>query len=239
MGKKQVIVKRINAIQNLGAMDVLCVDKTGTLTRDEIILEKHCDVALRESDEVLALAYTNSHFQTGLKNVLDRAILAHEESHAHGRIPELHKVDEIPFDFQRRIMSVVVRTVDGCDRIISKGAPEAVFKKCASFRLDGKLEAMDHPHIEQLKQEYERLSAEGFRVLAIAIKDLPPHGAVPPHATAYGKADECELVLMGYVAFLDPPKESARAAIARGDPATRPSDSRTHSAGHHQRAGGQ
>jgi len=214
MGKKKVIVKRINAIQNLGAMDVLCVDKTGTLTRDEIVLEKHCDVALGDSDEVLALAYTNSHFQTGLKSVLDRAILAHEASHAHGRIPELSKIDEIPFDFQRRIMSVVVRTPDGCDRIISKGAPEAIFQKCSSFRLDGKLEPMDHPHIEQLKQEYERLSADGFRVLAIATKDLPPHGVVPPHATAYGKADECELVLAGYVAFLDPPKESALSAIA-------------------------
>jgi P-type Mg2+ transporter len=214
MGKKKVIVKRINAIQNLGAMDVLCVDKTGTLTRDEIILEKHCDVALRESDEVMALAYTNSHFQTSLKSVLDRAILAHRESHAHGRIPELTKVDEIPFDFQRRIMSVVVRTVEGGDRIISKGAPEAIFQRCGSFRLDGKLEPMDHPHIEQLKQEYERLSADGFRVLAIATKDLPAHGAIPAHATAYGKADECELVLVGYVAFLDPPKESALEAIA-------------------------
>jgi P-type Mg2+ transporter len=214
MGRKKVIVKRINAIQNLGAMDVLCVDKTGTLTRDEIILEKHCDVALRESDEVMALAYTNSHFQTCLKSVLDRAILAHEESHAHGRIPELAKVDEIPFDFQRRIMSVVVRTAEGGDRIISKGAPEAIFQRCSSFRLDGKLEPMDHPHIEQLSREYERLSADGFRVLAIATKDLPAHGAIPAHATAYGKADECELILVGYVAFLDPPKESALEAIA-------------------------
>src|SRR5205814_8823179 len=101
MGKKKVIVKRLNAIQNLGAMDVLCADKTGTLTRDEVILEKHCDVTLRDSDDVLALAYINSHFQTGLKNVLDRAILAHEESHAHARVPELAKVDEIPFDFER------------------------------------------------------------------------------------------------------------------------------------------
>jgi Mg2+-importing ATPase len=105
MGKKQVIVKRIDAIQNLGAMDVLCTDKTGTLTRDEIILERHCDVALHEDDNVLALAYINSHFQTGLKSVLDRAVLAHEESHAHGRVPDLAKVDEIPFDFERRIMS--------------------------------------------------------------------------------------------------------------------------------------
>ncbi|HEX7603446.1 MAG TPA: magnesium-translocating P-type ATPase [Polyangiaceae bacterium] len=214
MGKKKVIVKRINAIQNLGAMDILCADKTGTLTRDEIILERHCDVTLRENEDVLALAYINSHFQTGLKNVLDRAILKHEETHAHARVPELVKVDEIPFDFERRIMSVVVRTPEGSDRIISKGAPEAIFEKCTNFRLDGKLWPMDHPHIESLKKEYERLSADGFRVLALATKDGPPHGPVEAHTTPYGKADECELVLEGYVAFLDPPKESALAAIA-------------------------
>lgn len=213
MGRKQVIVKRINAIQNFGAMDVLCTDKTGTLTRDEIILERHCDVALREDDDVLALAYINSHFQTGLKSVLDRAVLAHEEIHTHGRVPELAKVDEIPFDFERRVMSVIVRTPDGNDRIISKGAPEAIFGKCVNFRLDGKLLPMDHPHIEELKKEYELLSADGFRVLALATKDAPPRGGVAAHATPYGKADECDLTLEGYVAFLDPPKESALAAI--------------------------
>ena len=172
MGAKKVIVKRINAIQNLGAMDVLCTDKTGTLTMDEIVLERHCDVALHEDENVLALAYVNSHFQTGLKNVMDRAVLAHEETHAHARVPELAKVDEIPFDFERRIMSVVVRTPEGKDRMISKGAPEAIFEQCTSFRLDAKLGAMDHPHIESLKVEYERLSADGFRVLAIATKDV-------------------------------------------------------------------
>ncbi len=213
MGKKQVIVKRINAIQNLGAMDVLCTDKTGTLTRDEIILERHCDVALHEEEDVLALAYINSHFQTGLKSVLDRAVLAHEESHAHGRVPELAKVDEIPFDFERRIMSVVVRTPEGNDRIISKGAPEAIFDKCVNFRLGGKLLPMDHPHIEELKREYELLSADGFRVLALATKEAPPRAGVGAHATPYCKTDECELTLEGYVAFLDPPKESALAAI--------------------------
>jgi Mg2+-importing ATPase len=116
---------------------------------DKVILERHCDVALRESEAVLALAYTNSHFQTGLKNVLDRAVLAHEDTHAHARIPELAKVDEIPFDFERRIMSVVVRTPEGKDLIISKGAPEAIFARCESFELDGKRLAMDHPHIIQ------------------------------------------------------------------------------------------
>src|SRR6476661_10182885 len=123
MGRKKVIVKRLNAIQNLGAMDVLCTDKTGTLTLDRVILERHCDVTLRENDAVLALAYTNSHFQTGLKNVLDRAVLAHQETCADARVLDHEKVDEIPFDFQRRLMSVVVRTPEGGHRLISKGAP--------------------------------------------------------------------------------------------------------------------
>lgn len=213
MGRKKVIVKRLEAIQNLGAMDVLCADKTGTLTMDRVILERHCNVVLREDEDVLALAYINSHFQTGLKNVLDRAVLAHAETHAHANIPEHSKVDEIPFDFHRRIMSVVVRTPEGRDRIISKGAPEAIFPKCASFDLDGTLFPMDHQHIEDLKKEYERLSADGFRVLAIATKDVEPRGVVAGDATPYSKADECDLILRGYVAFLDPPKDSARAAI--------------------------
>ena len=213
MGKKKVIVKRLNAIQNLGAMDVLCTDKTGTLTMDKVILERHCDVALRESESVLALAYTNSHFQTGLKNVLDRAVLAHEETHARARITEVTKVDEIPFDFQRRIMSVVVRTPEGEDLIISKGAPEAIFPRCGSFELDGKLMSMDHAHIEELTREYQRLSADGFRVLAIATKLATPR-AVTGQATPYGKADESELVLRGYIAFLDPPKSTCLVAIA-------------------------
>ena len=213
MSRKKVIVKRINAIQNLGAMDVLCTDKTGTLTLDHVILERHCDVALKEDDGVLALAYINSHFQTGLKNVLDRAVLAHTETHQHAKIPDFAKVDEIPFDFQRRIMSVVVRTPEGNDRIISKGAPEAIFPRCANFELGGVLYPMDHAHIDALKAEYEKLSADGFRVLAIASKEIPPRGVVAGDATPYCNADECDLILNGYVAFLDPPKETAAAAI--------------------------
>ena len=213
MGKKKVIVKRLNAIQNLGAMDVLCTDKTGTLTQDKVILQSHCDVMLRDSSAVLALAYTNSHFQTGLKNVLDRAVLAHEETHVDARIPEVTKVDEIPFDFQRRIMSVVVRTPEGRHLIISKGAPEAIFPRCTSFDLDGTRLPMDHEHIVELTREYERLSADGFRVLAIATKETAPRDTAAGAATPYGKADECDLILQGYVAFLDPPKETCVAAI--------------------------
>src|SRR4029079_10951455 len=213
MSRKKVIVKRINAIQNLGAMDVLCTDKTGTLTMDHVILEKHCDVVLKEDEGVLALAYMNSHFQTGLKNVLDRAILAHTETHTHAAIPEYAKVDEIPFDFQRRIMTVVVRTPEGKDRIISKGAPEAIFPRCKNFELDGEFYPMDHLLLEDLKEEHEQLSTDGFRVLAIASKEVAPHGVVAGGATPYSKADECDLILNGYVAFLDPPKDTAKAAI--------------------------
>ncbi len=213
MARKKVIVKRINAIQNLGAMDVLCTDKTGTLTMDHVILERHCDVVLKEDDGVLALAYMNSHFQTGLKNVLDRAVLAYGETQAHAIIPEFAKVDEIPFDFQRRIMSVVVRTPEGKDRIISKGAPEAIFPRCRNFELEGELYPMEHLLIDELEDEYKRLSSDGFRVLAIASKDIAPRGVVAGDATPYSQADESDLVLNGYVAFLDPPKDTAAAAI--------------------------
>jgi Mg2+-importing ATPase len=213
LGGKKVIVKRLNAIQDLGAMDVLCTDKTGTLTQDQVILERYCDTSLREDRNVLTLAYLNSHFQTGLKNVLDRAVLAHEETHAYAQVPDFAKVDEIPFDFDRRIMSVVVRTPEGTDRIVSKGAPEAIFPRCGRVRLNGTFLPMDHGHVDALKTEYERLSADGFRVLALATKDGAPRASVGPHATPYGKADECDLVLEGYIAFLDPPKETAAGAI--------------------------
>ncbi|MGZ5948687.1 MAG: magnesium-translocating P-type ATPase [Isosphaeraceae bacterium] len=214
MSRKKVIVKRLDAIQNLGAMDVLCTDKTGTLTQDHVILERHCDVVLREDDGVLALVYLNSHFQTGLKNVLDRAVLAHKEVHEHANIDEFTKVDEVPFDFQRRIMSVVVRTPKGKDRIICKGAPEAIFSRCKAFELDGELHPMDHSFIDKLEDEYEKLSADGFRLLAIASKDIVPRGVVAGDATPYSKADECDLILNGYAAFLDPPKETATRALA-------------------------
>jgi len=209
MARKKVIVKRINAIQNLGAMDVLCTDKTGTLTMDHVILDSHCDVVLKEDDGVLALAYLNSHFQTGLKNVMDRAILAHSETHEHVHIPDYAKVDEIPFDFQRRIMSVVVRTAEGKDRIISKGAPEAILPRCGSFELDGELVPMEHILIQELCDEYEQLGRNGFRVLAIASKDVEPKG----DGAGYGRDDEKDLILNGYLAFLDPPKDTAAAAI--------------------------
>jgi Mg2+-importing ATPase len=206
MSAQRVIVKRLNSIQNLGAMDVLCTDKTGTLTMDRIILERHCDVVLRESEEVLALAYLNSHFQTGLKNVMDRAILDYQHLHEQLLVPQCEKVDEIPFDFSRKVMSVVVRLPDGTHQLICKGAPEEVFRRCNGFELDGARCPMEHVVIEDLREEYLVLSADGFRVLALACKDVPARAA-------YSKEDECDLTLKGYVAFLDPPKDSARPAL--------------------------
>jgi Mg2+-importing ATPase len=207
MSRKRVIIKQLNAIQNLGAMDILCTDKTGTLTMDQIILEKHCNVVLAQDNAVLMLAYLNSHFQTGLKNLMDRAILEHKNLPEEIPIAHYEKVDEIPFDFSRRMMSVVVKTPEGKNRLICKGAPEAVFERCVSYELDGECAPMQQLIIDDLREEYQRLSSEGFRVLALAYKDFE---AKP----AYSKDDEKDLVLRGYVAFLDPPKESARAAIA-------------------------
>ena len=213
LSRKQVIVKRISSIQNLGAMDVLCTDKTGTLTQDRVILEKYCDVALRSDPEILRLAYLNSHFQTGLRSVLDQAVLAHTEEHSPGRIDQFRKVDEIPFDFQRRVMSVVVRTPEGADRLICKGAPEAVFARCAEYEWNGERRILEGSHIEELRHEYERLSADGFRVLAIATRETTPRELPGGQATAWSARDETGLTLRGYVAFLDPPKESAGSAL--------------------------
>jgi Mg2+-importing ATPase len=207
MSRKKVIVKRLNSIQNLGAMDVLCTDKTGTLTMDRIILEKYCDVMLHQDKEVLTLAYLNSHFQTGLKNLMDRAILQHTEMHEHLAVPDYAKVDEIPFDFSRKMMSVVVKTPGNVHRLICKGAPEEVYQRCGSFALDGQVHPMDHVIPANLKAEFDQLSADGFRVLALAFRDLEPKAA-------YSKDDERDLILRGYVAFLDPPKDTARSAIA-------------------------
>jgi P-type Mg2+ transporter len=187
-------------------MDVLCTDKTGTLTMDQIILEKHCDVVLKEDEQVLAMAYLNSHFQTGLKNLLDRAILQYTELHEKLSVPQYEKVDEIPFDFARKVMSVVVKTPENTHRLICKGAPEQVYKRCTRFNLEGELLPMDHLFLADMREEFDRLSTVGFRVLAVAYKDLPPK-------PAYAKEDETDLILQGYVAFLDPPKDTARKAL--------------------------
>ena len=206
MSRKKVIVKRLNSIQNFGGMDVLCTDKTGTLTEDRVVLMKHCNVAGQESEEVLLDGYLISHFQTGLKNLLDRAILSSPDFHAQAGVEKYKKLDELPFDFTRRMMSVLVADPDGKAILLTKGAPEEVFKQCSQFELDGKLSPMDPQLIVGLKQEYDSLSNDGFRVLAVAKKELPGKQICL-------KDDEREFVLKGYVAFLDPPKPTAGHAI--------------------------
>ena len=206
MAKKKVIVKKLNSIQNFGAMDVLCTDKTGTLTIDHVILELHVDVFKKESEDVLRDAYLISHFQTGLKNVLDRAVLKYKELHGELGVDQYKMVDEIPFDFSRRMMSVAIELPSGERQLLTKGAPEAVFAKCSHFESDGEILPMEPILVGDLVQQVNDLSEDGFRVLAVATKKL---GA----QTSFTKADESDLVLTGYLAFLDPPKDSAAKAI--------------------------
>ena len=213
MSRKRVIVKRLNSIQNLGAMDVLCTDKTGTLTQDEIILERHVDIAGNEDEAVLEYAYLNSHYQSGLKNLLDVAVLKHVDIHQ-----KLHqagvfeKLDEIPFDFQRRRMSVVVKQNEALQILICKGAVEEIAACCTKVILGGKAQPISL-ELKRLQESlFAELSSDGFRVIAVAVKETPAAQAnLNDHYTV---ADECNLTLVGYMAFLDPPKESAKPAIA-------------------------
>ncbi|HZW94116.1 MAG TPA: magnesium-translocating P-type ATPase [Candidatus Eremiobacteraceae bacterium] len=207
MSRKKVIVKRLNSIQNFGGMDVLCTDKTGTLTEDRVVLMRHCNVAGRETEDVLMQGYLISYFQTGLKNLLDRAILDSTDFHGKAMVEKYKKLDELPFDFTRRMMSVMVADPEGKAILLTKGAPEDVFHRCSQFELDGKLSPMEPDRMVGLKAEYDSLSNDGFRVLAVATKDLSGKQVC-------AKEDERELVLRGYVAFLDPPKDTAARAIA-------------------------
>jgi Mg2+-importing ATPase len=209
MSRKQVIVKRLNAIQNFGAMEVLCTDKTGTLTQDKVILEKHVNIYGDESEEVLDYAYLNSYYQSGLKNLLDVAVLKYMEVHHRlGIEHRFHKVDEIPFDFLRRRMSVVVAVNSARHLLICKGAIEEVFSVCNRCEIAGEILELDESHAEAVKNIPLELNDDGFRVIAVAYKELAPQ------QISYSVADECDLVLAGFVAFLDPPKESAAKAIA-------------------------
>ena len=203
MSRHKVIVKRLNSIQNFGAMNILCTDKTGTLTQDRVVLEKHVDVANRESDDVLRYAYMNSYYQTGLRNLLDRAILAHSDLDVERTC---RKVDEIPFDFSRRRMSVVI-DYEGDHVLVCKGAVEEVFSACSRYQIDDEV----YPLIDMIKldllEEYENLSAQGYRVLAVAYKEFERSKEV------FSAADERDMTLLGYVAFFDPPKDSATEAL--------------------------
>jgi Mg2+-importing ATPase len=209
MSRQKVIVKRLNSIQNFGAMDVLCTDKTGTLTQDQIILKRHLDLEGNDSDKVLEYAYLNSFYQSGLKNLLDVAVLKHVElRHELCVESEFKKIDEIPFDFERRRMSVVLERLGGVHLLICKGAVEEIFAASTTYEIDGEKGDLDATHLPAAQEETARLNADGFRVVAVAYKDIEAPKA------AYSVADEKDLTLLGYVAFLDPPKDSAAAAIA-------------------------
>jgi Mg2+-importing ATPase len=208
LSRQKVIVKRLDAIQNFGAMDVLCTDKTGTLTQDKIFLAHHTDVWGMESDDVLESAYLNSYYQTGLKNLLDVAVLEHAEVHQELN-PALNfrKVDEIPFDFNRRRMSVVVAEHEAHHVLICKGAVEEVLDVCSRAR-HGEVDELLTPELlARVRAVTAGLNADGLRVVAVASKELPPT------QETYGVADESALTLIGYVAFLDPPKESTAPAL--------------------------
>ncbi len=212
LSRKKVIVKRLDAIQNLGAMDILCTDKTGTLTQDKIALERHIDALGKLSDSVLNFAFLNSHYQTGLKNLLDRAILEHVEVATELQLAQRYrKVDEIPFDFQRRRMSVIVSERDEHHQLICKGALEEVLAICTSVRRADEhgvqAQPLNQDALAQIQQVARDLNQSGLRVVAVAMKELPPEQQI------YSVADEVALVLVGFIAFLDPPKESAAPAL--------------------------
>lgn len=208
LSRKKVIVKRLDAIQNFGAMDVLCTDKTGTLTQDKIFLARNVDVWGNDSDDVLEMAYLNSYYQTGLKNLLDVAVLEHVEIHRELKVgTAFRKVDEIPFDFTRRRMSVVVAERDQPHLLICKGAVEEVLAVCSRVRHGEFDEALTEELLARIRQVTGAFNAEGLRVVAVAARPM-----VEGRDT-YSLADEQALTLIGYVAFLDPPKESTAPAI--------------------------
>jgi Mg2+-importing ATPase len=205
MAAKHVIVKRLAAIENLGSMDVLCTDKTGTLTEAKISLERHVDVAGKDSERVLTLAYLNSFFETGLKSPLDAAILAHD----HLDIRRWTKIDEVPFDFERRRVSVLVD--DGSTRmLVVKGAPEEILALSTRFQAgDGEdTRPWDKPARESAQRQLDALCGSGLRALGIAFKP------VARTSEAVSSVDETELSFVGFAAFLDPPKVSAAKALA-------------------------
>jgi Mg2+-importing ATPase len=209
MSDKKVIVKNIDAIQNFGAMDILCTDKTGTLTQDRIVLEMHLNIYGEESEEVLEFAYLNSFYQTGLKNLLDIAVLEHIELHESLKVEhKFRKIDEIPFDFLRRRMSVVVEEENHHHELICKGAVEEILQICTQVKVNDRTLSVDASIQNQVIQLNQELNEDGLRVIAVAYKELPLDQC------NYSVTDEHDLILMGLIAFLDPPKDSAACAIA-------------------------
>jgi P-type Mg2+ transporter len=212
MARKKVIVKRLNSIQNFGAMDVLCTDKTGTLTQGKIVLEKHLDVQGDPSERVLHFGYLNSFHHTGLKNLLDEAILDHEELEERLKAKEKYrKIDEIPFDFVRRRMSVVVEDETGLNTLICKGAVDEVMSLCTRVEVKNEVIEVLPEHDAKRRQLADELNGQGFRVIALAYKQMPGGSDEP----VYSIKDESDLILLGFLAFLDPPKATAAEALKR------------------------
>ena len=212
MSRKKTIVKDLNAIQNFGAMNILCTDKTGTLTQDHIVLERHVNVDGTEDKEnrILRHAYFNSYFQTGLKNLMDRAILSHvKELGLEALSRSYKKVDEIPFDFTRRRMSVVVEDMNGKRQIITKGAVEEMLTVCAYAEYNGEVQPLTECMRNKAQFIVKEMNAQGMRVLALAQKSFLNK------ENNFAIEDEKDMVLIGYLAFLDPPKESAAQAISQ------------------------
>ncbi|HSC40099.1 MAG TPA: magnesium-translocating P-type ATPase, partial [Chitinophagaceae bacterium] len=212
MARKKVIVKKLNAIQNFGAMDVLCTDKTGTLTQGKIVLEQYLDPNGRACRKVLDYAYLNSYHHTGLKNIMDQAILDHEELEAGlGAAEKFRKIDEVPFDFVRKRMSVIVEDNTGLNTLICKGAVEGLMELCSHAEIDGVVVDMSAERRFKSAEKARALNAQGFRVVALAYKNMP--GA--PDMPVYSVKDEADLILLGFLSFLDPPKDSATEALQR------------------------
>ena len=203
MSKKGVIVKRLASIQNFGNMDVLCTDKTGTLTENKLSLNNYEDLEGKEAPKMLMYAYFNSVFEAGLKSPLDDALVEYKKFDVAG----VNKIDEIPFDFIRRRVSVVVE-YEGQRLIIAKGAPEEILKVCTFCEIDEALTDLTNVWQSKFEQQYDALSADGYRVLAVAYKK------VKDDKTHYTISDETELVFLGFLSFLDPPKESAKESIS-------------------------
>ncbi len=211
MSKKKTIVKNLNSIQNFGAMDILCTDKTGTLTQDRVVLEYHLNIKGDEDSRVLRYGYLNSYFQTGYKNLMDLAIIqrTEEEEANDSQLLDLSenykKIDEIPFDFSRRRLTTVVQNRAGTIKMVTKGAVEEMLAICSYAEYNGNVEPITNDFRKKILDTVEDLNVKGFRVLAIARKDVEKQSC--------SVDDECDMILMGYLAFLDPPKESAAGAI--------------------------
>ncbi len=207
MAKKGTIIKNLNAIQNFGAIDVLCTDKTGTLTQDKIILEYHMNCAGAEDDRVLRHAYLNSYYQTGLKNLLDVAIIEESEETLDTENINYRKVDEIPFDFERRRMSVVVEDAAGKTQMITKGAIEEMLSISSFLDVDGVAVPLTKELEQQVLEKVKDLNEDGLRVIGVAQKTNPSV------VGEFSVKDESDMVLIGYLAFLDPPKETTKQAL--------------------------